>query len=205
MYKMNKIKAIIFDLGKVVINYDHMIAARKMSKVISIPATLIKETLLDEKNLNPLEKGIISEKEFWSGIEKRLNKKIDGKLFEKFWNSIFSPNKSIEKLVGLLKKRYKLALLSNIGNFQKDYVCKHFKIIKKFDVMIFSHEVGLRKPEKEIYKLVLRKLGTKPKETLYFDDKLEFIIAARKLGLNAFQFKSIIQLKKILKKFNIII
>lgn len=201
---MNKIKAIIFDFGNVIINYDHMIAAKKMSKVVGVSASLIKEKMLDEKNLNPFEKGSISEREFWRRIEKGINKKINSKLFDRFWEKIFLPNKRMEKLVGLLKKHYKLALLSNMIPVQRDYLCKRFKIlIKAFDVVIFSFEVGTRKPEKGIYKLALRRLGAKPKETLYFDDKLEFVTAARKLGINAFQFKSIPQLKEILKKFNI--
>jgi len=200
---MNKIKAIIFDLGNVITNYNHMIATRKMSKAVGVSAALIKKALLEEKNFNPLEKGTLSEKEFWRRIEKRINRKIDHKLFGRFWNSMFSSNKPMEKFVTLLKKRYKLALLSNIAHIHKDYICKRFKIIKTFDVVIFSYEVGLRKPEKGIYKLALRRLGTKPKETLYFDDKLEFVTAARKLGINAFQFKSVMQFKKILKKFNI--
>lgn len=200
---MDKIKAIIFDVGKVIINYDHMIAAKKMSKIVGIPATLLKEVLLEEKNVTSFEKGSISEKEFWSRVGKRIKRKIDGKLFGNLWNSMFSSNKPMEKLVRSLKKHYKLALLSNIMRSQKDYVCKHFKIIKAFDVAIFSNEVGARKPERGIYELALRKLGTKPKETLYFDDRVEFVTAARKLGISAFQFKSISQLKKILRKFNI--
>lgn len=204
MGKMNKIKAIIFDLGNVVIDYDHMIATKKMSKIVGIPATALKDMLLERKNLNLFEKGNISEKEFWERIEKKLNMKIDGKLFDGFWSSMFSSNRPMEKLVRSLKKHHKLALLSNIGCSHKDYICKRFKIIKAFDVMIFSNEVGARKPEREIYELALRKLGTKPEETLYFDDRADFVAAARKLGINAFQFKSISQLKKILRKFNVI-
>lgn len=203
MAKMNKIKAIIFDLGNVIANYDHMIAAKKMSNAVGIPATFIKRIILEEKNLNPLEKGTLSEKEFWTRIEKGIDRKIDSKLFDRLWEDIFSPNKNMEKLVGLLKKRYRLALLSNMIPVQRDHLCKRFKIIKTFDVVIFSFEVGLRKPEKGIYKLALRRLRTRPEETLYFDDNLEFVRAARKLGINAFQFKSASQLKKILKKFNI--
>lgn len=70
-----------------------------------------------------------------------------------------------------------------------------------FDVTVFSCLEGIKKPERQIYKLALDRLGTTPVETLFVDDKQEYVGAAGKIGLKTILFKNIEHLKKDLGRF----
>ena len=110
------IKAIIFDLGQVFIYYDHMIAAKKMSKVIKVPVKDIFETISSTRtNFTHYYESGKSPKVYWGELEKKFNVKINYKQFDQLWTTIFWSNKPMIRLIKKLNKKYKIAVLSNIG------------------------------------------------------------------------------------------
>ena len=97
----------------------------------------------------------------------------------------------------LLKERgFQTGILSNMGDSVLDNMLQHFAWIEDFDVLIWSYQHNLAKPEAAIYELLLARLGTAPEETLFLDDKLENVEAARHLGIQALQFSTIEQLRQ---------
>jgi putative hydrolase of the HAD superfamily len=88
------------------------------------------------------------------------------------------------------------AILSNMGDSVLENITTNFAWIEDFDVLIWSYQHNLAKPETAIYKLLLERLGTAPQETLFLDDKLENIEAARHLGIVALQFSTVEQLRQ---------
>jgi putative hydrolase of the HAD superfamily len=106
-------------------------------------------------------------------------------------------NKETLAWVALLQARgFKTAILSNMGDSVLESIAGSFAWITSFDVLIWSYQHNLAKPEAAIYRLLLRRLGTAPEETLFLDDKLENIEAARELGIVGLQFSSVEQLRK---------
>jgi putative hydrolase of the HAD superfamily len=89
---------------------------------------------------------------------------------------------------------FKTAILSNMGDAVMESILEKFAWIEDFDVLIWSYQHRLAKPEGAIYELLLDKLGTAPDETLFLDDKLENIEAARRLGIQGLQFSTVTQL-----------
>jgi putative hydrolase of the HAD superfamily len=89
----------------------------------------------------------------------------------------------------------KTAILSNMGDSVLENIERNFAWIEDFDVLIWSYQHNLAKPEPEIYQLLLQKLGTAPEETLFLDDKPENIEAAQRLGIVALQFSTVDQLR----------
>jgi putative hydrolase of the HAD superfamily len=96
-----------------------------------------------------------------------------------------------------LKQRGLLtAILSNISDNVLESVEREFDWIHRFDVLVWSYQLGIIKPNPAIYRYTLGKLGTQPEETLFIDDKRPNVEAARALGIQAIEYSSVEQLRE---------
>src|SRR4030042_11370 len=114
----NRIEAIIFDLGNVLIDFDHTIAAKKISAFTDKNPQEIFDLFFDSPLTGLFEEGKISPQEFFSEVKKTLNFKLDYAAFLPIWNEIFfltEKNHAVYALAKTLRDRYKTALLSNIN------------------------------------------------------------------------------------------
>ena len=178
------IDAIIFDFGDVFINLDKEGIINELKKL----GLSQWNNDLNQLNLQ-FEKGQISEKNFLQGIQKQVpNASLEEILVA--WNAVLLdfPLRRLEFLQKLTKK-YRLFLLSNTDaihietferengiSFSKDfYMC--------FEKVYFSFEMGMRKPDVEIYNYILKNHNLSAKRTLFVDDKKENTDAALSLGM----------------------
>lgn len=190
--KKRGIKALIFDIGGVIIFYDHMIAARQMSKIIERDAKEIFEILDSNRGgfTHAYELGV-SRKTYWRIMEKQLGvKKIPEKKFDELWTTIFWSNKKLISQIRKLKKNYKIALISNTGSLHQKYLDKTYRLNKIFPVRIYSYKIEARKPKPEIFKTALKKLKVKPKEAIFIDDRKQNTKGAERLGMKTVLFKN---------------
>jgi putative hydrolase of the HAD superfamily len=88
------------------------------------------------------------------------------------------------------------AILSNMGDAVLASVEREFDWIRSFDLLVWSCEVGLVKPDPAIYRHMLAELGTRPEETLFIDDKLPNVEAARALKIQTIEFSSVERLRE---------
>ncbi len=86
--------------------------------------------------------------------------------------------------LNLKKKGKKIYILSNFPGDQFDNFMKQNKFLNEFDDMIISGKVGLKKPDKRIYELAIKKFDCNPSKTLFIDDRPENTEAAQNLGIN---------------------
>lgn len=135
--------------------------------------------------------GEISSKKFWDGVLKSF--KISGlnhrELNKAYLNS-YALYPEMLDLAKNLKKNYTVALLSNLTNGMMRHILVKHKIKSCFHKLFFSNQLGLMKPDKEIFLCALKSLKAGPAETVFIDDSLENIVAAEKLGLHTIHFKS---------------
>ena len=191
-------KAVIFDLGNVLINFDHRIAAKKIARFSGKSPEEIFSLFFDSEITGMFEEGKISPLEFFSEVKKLLGADISYQEFLPIWNEIFFLNDENRKVHGLarsLKKNYKVALLSNVNILHFEFVKNKFVSLEAFHSVIASYEVGLRKPHPEIYKKALKSLGVSAEETFYTDDRIELIESAKALGIRGFVYKNSAQLE----------
>jgi putative hydrolase of the HAD superfamily len=143
---------------------------------------------LDQLNIS-FEKGQISKENFLLGIQKHIpNATIDEILAT--WNAVLLdfPLHRLEFLQ-LLSQKYRLFLLSNtdaihINHFeQREGTSFYSDFYQCFEKVYFSYEMGMRKPDTEIYHALIRQHELLPKRTLFIDDKKENTDAAKALGL----------------------
>ena len=96
-----------------------------------------------------------------------------------------------------LKQRGLLtAILSNMGDSVLESVEREFAWIHRFDVLVWSYQLGIAKPDPAIYRHTLAQLGTLPEETLFIDDRRENVEAAQALGIQAIEFSTVERLRQ---------
>jgi len=195
----HRISAIIFDLGNVLVDFDHTIAAKKISAFATKDPQEIFNLFFDSRLTGIFEEGRISPQEFFSGVQEELDLGIDYGQFLPIWNEIFfssEKNRAVYNLAKILKKHYKMALLSNINILHFEYLKVHFPVFDAFQQIITSYESGARKPHRSIYEKTLQALETSPENVFYTDDRLELVEGACRLGIRGFTFQGVEQLKK---------
>ncbi len=183
------IKAIVFDLGNVLIPFDYSIAVKRLNTI----EENLGETFLTFYKANyelhrSFERGNLSKEEFIIKMLNALQNKIDVETFCKIYSEIFTVNENVASLLPKLKQHYKLVLLSNTNAIHKKYGWEQYEFIKYFDKLILSYEVNAVKPEEKIYKAVEAFTGLQPEEHVFIDDILEYVNGAKKLGWDGIQF-----------------
>ena len=179
------INTIIFDFGDIFINLD------KKATIDGLKNLGLKEWNEDLDHLNiQFEKGNISRDEFLAGFQKQLpNASIEEIL--KAWNAILTdfPLYRLEFLQ-MLSQKYRLFLLSNtdsihINTFEQRVGTSFYSdFYQCFEKVYFSFEMGMRKPDSEIYLTLLNRHELQAKRTLFIDDKKENTDAAQALGIH---------------------
>ncbi|MDD5097962.1 MAG: HAD family phosphatase [Candidatus Omnitrophica bacterium] len=181
-----KIKVVLFDLGRVLIDFDHKRAAERISGFCDKSPVEIYNLFFESPATLAFEEGKIPPKEFYQKVKEMLNLKLSYDSFVPIWNDIFFlsiENRSVYQLVNSLRANYKTAMLSNINFLHYEYLKARFPVFGVFDHIFLSFEMGLSKPNKEIYKKVLQTLQICPDEVFYIDDRKELVASAASLGI----------------------
>ena len=177
------IKAIIFDIGNVLLKFDYQIAFNAIAAYTGeISPALIS-------SLEPLnrdfEAGQINRIEFIRRVGEAIEFGGTDAEFVAAWEAIFVENEPMKELVGQLRCRYPLYLLSNIGEIHHEYIFRKFPVFEAFTDGVFSYRAGCLKPEREIYEIAARQFGVLPEETLFMDDMPANVQGARQAGFQA--------------------
>lgn len=190
MSLLNNIHTIVFDIGNVLVDIDYEVMVAEFAKIANTDFHQIVTYSHQQGFFDQYEKGQISTSEFRNILRKYLKDGVTDKEIDTAWNSIlihYPPAKFelLKKLCG----QFKILALSNINDLHAlaidEAVQNQFGVGMRsyFDHAYYSHEMGLRKPEKEIYQMVLEQQGLDPAQTLFIDDKLENTDAAAALGI----------------------
>jgi putative hydrolase of the HAD superfamily len=193
------IKAIIFDLGNVLLDFDHRIAANRIAQFSDKNPDEIFSLFFDSQLTGLFEEGRILPEDFFAKVKEMLNLKLGYEGFLPIWNEIFyltEKNLEVYDLAKRLKKSYRLALLSNINVLHLEYLKKKFPVFDAFHSIIVSCQVKTRKPDPLIYQKTLEALGISAQNTFYTDDRIELVDSANRLGIKGFVFKGIQQLNE---------
>ena len=201
-------KVIVFDLGKVIFDYDLNIAAKALYPYCSKAAlfkSVIDFMIKNEKVLSDYEKGLSSSAEFYDDIISLLGiKNLSFESFSKICCDIFTPNEDVIDFVGFLSQKYELAILSNTNQIHFDYLYNKYKdVFLCFKNMHLSYLMNARKPEKEIYEQVISFYNTSAENIFFTDDNNENVYSAMLAGIKAFSFKNVNKLKQDLTSFGI--
>ncbi len=175
----------IFDLGKVIVKFKVENLFKKFFKTDREIKYFLNNICTWDWHIQQDTKYDTS-KAADSLIKKYPNYKIPIEAFyERFLemiDGIYEENLKIA--LNLKKKGKKIYILSNFPGDQFDNFMKENKFLNEFDDMIISGKVGLKKPDKRIYELAIKKFDCNPSKTLFIDDRPENTEAAQNLGIN---------------------
>lgn len=182
---MSHIKAIIFDLGKVVfdLSFDRVFESWAVSSGMDVE--VIKDKFVFDEVFEKFERNEISPDQFRSLISGRLGMQLSDEEFDKGWCDLYlHPYESIDDLLKNLKQNYKLVALTNTNAIHHAiWPEKYAKQLTHFEKIFSSHELGVRKPESRIYKIVLDYLNLPPTQTLFLDDNIDNVEGAANFGI----------------------
>ena len=187
---MKKCKAIIFDLGAVILNINYQNTIDEFTKLGVNNAATFYSKKVQTNLFNQIETGMISSNEFLKALQKET-KNANINQVEKAWNAMLLdlPEERVQ-LIRKLKNNHSVYLLSNtnaihIDAFQKQLGnTKWLAFCKLFDKMYLSHELGLRKPDVKIFEYILNEQKLKAEEVFFIDDSPQHIASAKKIGIH---------------------
>ncbi len=185
----DKIKAIIFDLGNVLIPLDWQ---RAQECFESLGGTITEDNFpLLEKLANDFDRGSLSADQFRHLFSKAMGlENVKKEDFDRCWCAfVLDYPEDRKNLVELLATEFDLYVLSNLNPIHYEHI-KTFRTWdeKPFKKLFLSYQMKTRKPEKEIFEKVISQIPHNPEEIIYFDDKKEFVDSARKyIKINALQ------------------
>jgi putative hydrolase of the HAD superfamily len=186
-----KIEALLFDVGKVLIDFNFETGVQALHRACSISRERLEEVLWDETWIRRYERGEITTTEFHSYLCETAALKMDLTGFREVWSSVFLPGLLVsEGLLAALKRKYPLILVSNTNEAHFEFIRDAYPVIDYFDQQVLSYEVGSLKPEREIFEHAIRVSGFRPDALFFTDDREENILAARELGIHAHQFRT---------------
>jgi glucose-1-phosphatase len=186
-----KIKALIFDMGGVILRNSDPRPRAEMAKRYGTTQEELESYIFRGPTSVESEKGLISDINHWEKILNHFGQKGVDPVAE--YNTYFSGdavNQELLDYIKSLKPAYKIGLLSNAWVDSRKRLGNLFHFLDAFDVAVFSYEVKARKPDKEIYLIMLKELGVKPGEAIFIDDFPENIKGASSLGINAILFQN---------------
>lgn len=199
--RKKKIKAIIFDLGGVVVHGGYLDFLKHFCSACM--------TAEGKKHIAWLERqanlGNLTETEFYQLLRKTFGLHLSTRAMHKLIVDEMRENKSLVRLIPKLKKS-KIALFSNsLGDMAVDVLHKrHLNSHHLFKRVFISSRLHLVKPDKKAYGYVLRELKVKPQAALLVDDREINVRGARKLGMNGIVYKNFAQFRKALAKYDFI-
>ncbi len=182
------IKAVIFDLGGVVVDYTNHDYYIHIAEKAGIDAEHVRE-VFEGRELDSLERGKMNVKTF----EERMAVKIGMEKKDVGWYDFFikkaKVNFDVQEIAGKLHDEYVTAFISNIDRSRYNYTRKMINL-DLFDYKFTSCYIGYRKPDRRIYEFAVKRMRIKYENAVFIDDMAENIDSAEKLGINGVMFKN---------------
>ena len=185
-----KIEALLFDLGKVIIDFSMDSMLQELCASCSQPATEFERVLQDPDLVRRYESGQITTRQFYEHLCDLGGLQLNFARFSQLWSSVFADLLISEELLRELRRRYPLILVSNTNESHAKHLSDRYPVLDYFDEKIFSFQVGAMKPDPRIYEFAIAASGRRAEALFFTDDREENVQGARKLGIHAHQFRS---------------
>ena len=188
------IKAVIFDMGGVILRTVDAGEREALAERLGTTRRELEKVLFHSPTAFKSETGELSVREHWDQALAVFDQPPG--CFERFAPDFFGGDVVDPQLIEYihsLKQKYQTGLLSNAWTETRETMGSRIDFDALFNVSVFSAEVGLRKPDERIYKLILEKMGVEAQEAIFLDDFPENIAAAEALGIQAVQFRDVQQ------------
>jgi FMN phosphatase YigB (HAD superfamily) len=186
---VKKTRAVVFDLGKVLIDFSMEKACSQIGDVSGVNSAAVRSFLFDEGHELRFESGAISFDELHHLFEERFKTSVSPQALMTAASDIFEPIRQNLSLVEKLHHGYRdqapLVLLSNTNEIHWRHIERHWNPSRFFDHVILSFEVKALKPQEAMYHRVGTTTGLSLASCFFVDDVSANIDGARRAGLDA--------------------
>lgn len=185
---MSQFDAVVFDVGRVLINFDY---APFFAVMREHGADIVGEFDFAARiDLGSYEEGGIDTVEFLAGLRRMLKQPIEDDALIAAWNSIFTPIPEMLSLAEELKGQCRVYMLSNTSPLHWDFLKQEHGLNNYCHDLLASYEAGAMKPYSDIYAEAKERFDIDPQRTVFVDDKPENISGARACGWKGFVHES---------------
>ena len=188
------IKNIIFDVGKVLVEYDPDGMMKKLGFDEETLQT-VNQAVFQNELWNESDRGVLSPEELLEAFiannpayEKEIRQVIDA-----VGDTISLMPYTVEWVKGLKERGYHLYILSNYAEYTYEKTSHKMEFLPYMDGVVFSYRCKLIKPEKEIYEYICKTYELKPEESVFLDDRKDNVEAARNMGMHGIVFENYAQ------------
>jgi HAD superfamily hydrolase (TIGR01509 family) len=183
---MSQAKVVVFDLGKVLLDFDYTRAAKALAEDGDVSTAQVNDFINQSPLLIRYEKGQITREEFFEEILCMSGYRGSLDEFSALFANVFTP---IEPMIEL-KQRLTAAgvptyIFSNTNDLAITHIKATYPFYNTFDGYVLSYEHGFMKPDETLYGIVEQISGQSGDSILYFDDRAENITAGAARGWRA--------------------
>ncbi len=187
---MNQIKAIIFDVGGVLLVTHTQRYRRQWEKELGLQSGELEYLVFSSPEGLQAQAGIVSEERHWVWVGEQFG--LDAEKTAQLQQDFFKGerlNQPLIDLIGTLGAHYQIAIISNAFTNLRQVLHTEYPISHLFDLIVASGEEGIIKPDAGIYQRTLTRLNVKPEEAIFIDDVQPNIAAAQALGLGGIHYR----------------
>jgi len=181
-----------FDLGNVLLNFDHQRSSRQMAQVAGIAPERVWQVVFEGPLLVDFETGRIDARQFYELFCAETDTRPDFRALGEAASAIFDLNIAVLPILIQLEAAGKrLGVLSNTNPSHWNYCTRHFGVVPDaFDTVVLSYEVGVMKPDPTIFRVAAERAAVAPEAIFFVDDRQENVAGARACGFDAVLFTS---------------
>lgn len=199
------IRHFIFDMGNVLVSFDHELAVRNIAALIGADPLQVKDALFTSGLEHRYEAGSATTKDVFEHLQKFSTQPFSVEALMHAASDIFKPVTGMESLVREMKDRYgPVGLLSNTNVAHWNFIRERYPIVEEFSYKTLSYEVKAMKPDAKIYQHALQLCGFAPEQTLFIDDVPANCHGAEACGMKSHLFTSAEGLRVVLTQAGIL-
>ena len=193
------LRAIFFDLGGVIVRTEYQASRERLAERLNMTYEDISKIVFEAETSRKASIGEVSVEEHWLAVTRKL--RLPDSEAESIRTEFFAGDvidRDLLDFIRSLRPRYRTGVISNAWGDLRDYVVKH-QFDDAFDMFIISAEVGMMKPQPEVYQLALKQAQVEANEAAFIDDTPRNVEAANALGMHGIVFRDPAQVKENLK------
>jgi HAD superfamily hydrolase (TIGR01509 family) len=181
----------IFDIGNTIIKLAYERVIENICRESSVDRDQLLEIFEMPGGYRDMERGAITFWDFHEFLSDKAGYSGNAREFHALWSDFFDgPTPGIEDLLDRVRRKYRIAYLSNSNEVHAEVIPKEFPaLFGKDDRFVFSHRHKIAKPDPEIFQRALEVIGATAQNAVFIDDLIENVAAARSIGMAAFQYR----------------
>jgi putative hydrolase of the HAD superfamily len=185
------VKALLLDLGNVFVHHDNELLFQKMSSAFGVTVTQLRERV-DAKLWERVNRGQLAGDALRRELTGRLGGTVGEEQFFQLWNCHFTVYQPMVARVAELRERFTVVVVSNTHDLHVKYLKQVIPLLNELP-LVASCDLGVLKPEAEIYRSGLAAAKAQPNQAAFFDDVERYVAGARELGIPARVFTTVEQ------------